>query len=74
MNCTICKTGEYKNGKVTVTLEREGSLIIIKEVPASVCENCGEYILDEEVAKRIMEIAENAIKNKVEVQIWNYAA
>ncbi len=74
MKCTICKTGEYKDGKVTVTLEREKSIIVVKGVPASVCENCGEYILDETVTTNLMTIAENAMKNKAEIEVLNYAA
>ena len=74
MQCTICKTGKMKSGQVTVTLEREGSIIIIKGVPAMVCENCGEYTLNEMVTKYVMEKSECAVANRAEIEILQYAA
>ena len=37
---------------VTVPLQRNGTTTIFKEVPADVCENCGEYYLSEEITVR----------------------
>jgi len=45
MNCLICKTGTTQQGTTTVTLERDTTVIVIKDVPAQVCDNCGEYYL-----------------------------
>lgn len=42
MKCVICKRGETRQGKTTVTLERDGTTLVVKGVPASVCANCGE--------------------------------
>ena len=42
MKCVICKYGETAPGKVTVTLEDEAATVVIKEVPARVCQTCGE--------------------------------
>ena len=47
MRCVICKHGETQPGLVTVTLERDESIVIIKRVPAEVCDNCGEYYLSD---------------------------
>jgi len=74
MKCVICKQGETKFGKVTVTLTRGGTTVIIKNVPAEVCENCGEYYLSEEVTKKILERAEHAVKSGSELDILKYAA
>ena len=74
MTCVICKTGTMKPGHVTVTLERQNSIIIVKNVPASVCENCGEYTLDDATTERVMQIAEEAIAHNVEVEVLQYAA
>ena len=43
MKCTACRHSKTKSGKVTVTLQRGESTIIIKDVLAEICENCGEY-------------------------------
>jgi YgiT-type zinc finger domain-containing protein len=74
MECTICKSGKMKDGKVTVTLQRNDSIIVIKKVPASVCENCGEYTLTEAVTKKIMAAAEQAVANNAEIEVLQYAA
>jgi YgiT-type zinc finger domain-containing protein len=74
MKCVICKTGEARNGHATVTLERNGTVIIVKSVPASICDNCGEYYLAEETARRVYAQAEDAVQRKAEVEIVNYAA
>ena len=74
MNCLICKTGVTQPGMTTVTLERDTTVIVIKDVPAQVCDNCGEYYLSEEVSSRIYALAEEAIKRKVEVEVLHYAA
>jgi len=74
MKCVICKIGETREGTVTVTLQRDTSIIIIKNVPAEVCENCGEYYLSEQVTETVLQIAEKAAENKPEVEILQYAA
>lgn len=74
MTCVICKHGETHPGKVTVTLQRESSTVIIKGVPGDVCENCGEYYLTDVVTDRVLSIAEDAVAKGAEVEILRYAA
>ncbi|MHB8544641.1 MAG: type II toxin-antitoxin system MqsA family antitoxin [Leptospirales bacterium] len=74
MKCVICKQGETQPGNVTVTLEREDTVVIIKGVPAQVCQDCGEYYLEEAVTHKIHSQAEGAVKRHAEVEILRYAA
>ncbi|MGJ3247684.1 MAG: type II toxin-antitoxin system MqsA family antitoxin [Elainellaceae cyanobacterium] len=74
MNCVICKQGQTHPGNVTVTLERDGAIVIFKGVPAEVCENCGEYYLSDAVTGDILERAEEAVASGSEVEIRRYAA
>ena len=74
MKCVICKLGETHAGKTTVTLHRGQSTIIIKDVPAQICDNCGEYYLSDEISEQVMSLAENAIKHNAEVEILRFAA
>lgn len=74
MNCVICKQGQTQAGLVTVTLEREGAIVVFKRVPAEVCENCGEYYLSDEVTGELLERAEEAIASGAEVEIRRYVA
>lgn len=59
---------------MTVTLHRKETTIIIKDVPAEVCKNCGEYYLSEPVTEKLFARAEEAAKNGTEVEIFRFAA
>ena len=74
MKCVICKDGETQPGHTTVTLEHENMTLVIKQVPARICENCGEAYVDEEIAVRLMEIAEDAAHAGVQVEVREYVA
>ena len=74
MNCVICKTGEFAPGHATVTLEREGAIVIVKGAPAQVCQQCGEYYLDEETSNRLFAQAERALEGNAELEVLRYAA
>ena len=74
MNCVICKHGQTQAGLVTVTLERDESIVIIKRVPAEVCDNCGEYYLSDLMTQEVLQRAEVAINNGAEIEVIRYAA
>lgn len=74
MNCVLCKNGAARPGKVTVTLERGTTVVVVRDVPAEVCENCGEYYLDAPVAERVYRQGEAAVERRAEVEILRYAA
>ncbi len=48
MKCVICRHGELTDGSTTVILERGEATLIFKEVPARVCDNCGEEYVSSE--------------------------
>ena len=72
--CSICGLRKLRRGRATVTLERGGSVVVIRGVPARVCPACGEYYLTPAVTDRVMKRAEQAIANGAEVGIIKYAA
>ncbi|MFI5274930.1 MAG: type II toxin-antitoxin system MqsA family antitoxin [Ktedonobacterales bacterium] len=75
MNCVICKQGETHRGTTTVTLEPDpGTLVVIREVPAEVCQNCGEAYTDEETTERLLQIAGQARQSGVQVDVRRYIA
>ena len=63
MTCPICKNGETKSGLTTVTLERNERVIVFRNVPANICDNCGEYYLDEITSEMLYNQAESAMQN-----------
>jgi YgiT-type zinc finger domain-containing protein len=74
MMCVICKNGETAPGTTSILLERENVTLVIKNIPAEVCQNCGEGYLDEETTDRLLQMAEDAIKSGVQVDIRQYKA
>lgn len=74
MKCVICKQEETQPGKVTVTLERDGLTLVVKEVPARICPNCGEEYVDEETTARLLHQAEAAAQAGVHVDIREYVS
>lgn len=74
MKCVICKTGHTHPGTATVTLQRDNSVVVIRDVPAEICEDCGEYYLTEPVTKRVYADADATVLRHVEVEILRYAA
>jgi YgiT-type zinc finger domain-containing protein len=74
MSCVLCRHGETQPGRVTVVLQRGNTTVILKQVPADVCENCGEYYLSSEVTGRVMDKAEAAVKSGAELEILAFAA
>jgi YgiT-type zinc finger domain-containing protein len=71
MLCTICKVGNTEKGLVTVTLERGETIVLIKKVPAQVCQNCGHYFLESETTKLVLDRGNDAISKGSELEIVN---
>lgn len=74
MICPICKTGHLMPGTATVTLSRGNTMVVLKEVPADVCDNCGEYYLAEKTAAKTMAAAESAVTKGAELEVLRFAA
>ena len=74
MKCVICKNGDTNPGTVTVTLQRQDTTLIIKNVPAEVCNNCEEYYLDENITERLTAQGDKAVKEGAEVEILRFVA
>lgn len=72
MDCVICKNGTTKQGLVTFTLERGSVIIVFKNVPAMVCENCGDFYLTSETTKMLLEKANQTLEKGVEFEIVNF--
>jgi len=72
MTCTICRTGQTSPARVTVTLQRGETSVILKGVPADVCDNCSEYYLSEEVTHRVLAATAEAVAKGADVEILRF--
>jgi|AntRauTorckE6833_2_1112554.scaffolds.fasta_scaffold204410_2 YgiT-type zinc finger domain-containing protein len=61
MKCPYCET-EMKEGKVVLTFQMSDSeIVVVHDVPALVCEQCGEEFVGNDSAKKVEEIVERAL-------------
>jgi YgiT-type zinc finger domain-containing protein len=67
MKCVLCKQGTTYEGTVNLTLERDSCIIILKDVPADICDNCGEYYLSQSTTAAVFDRAERASERNIEV-------
>ena len=72
MKCVICKQGVTQPGKTSITLEREGVILVFKGVPAEVCQNCGEEYVSGEVTEDLLKRAEVLAQSGTQVDIRQY--
>jgi YgiT-type zinc finger domain-containing protein len=74
VNCVICRNGETRRAGITVSLDRSGTTIVIRSVPAEVCENCGEEYVDEATTAQLLRTADAAAQAGVQVEVRDYLA
>ena len=74
MKCAICKNGNTKPGTATVVLEKQQTTLIFKEVPADVCENCGEEYISADVNHQLLMKANDALQRNVSLELLQFAA
>ena len=72
MDCVICKNGKTQQGFVTFSLERDGVIIVFKNVPAMICQNCGDFYLTEETTALLLHKAAKPVEKGVEFEIINF--
>lgn len=74
MKCPICKHGEMVSGTASMTLERGNATLVFKNVPAQICNNCGEEYFEEEITSSILKQAELAVNDGIEFDVRQYRA
>lgn len=55
MECPVCQ-GTLKRSRVSHTVTRKGYHLILDDVPAWVCEQCGEPLFDEDTVNAIQDM------------------
>ncbi len=71
MQCYMCK-GTIENKKTTFTVDLDGSIVVIKNVPSQVCTQCGEVSYSDAVARQIEKIVGSLRHSLTEIAVVNY--
>ncbi|MCU7491931.1 MAG: type II toxin-antitoxin system MqsA family antitoxin [Ignavibacteria bacterium] len=74
MKCVICKSGETQPGRTVVTLTRGEFVIVFKNVPAGICQNCGEEYVNDKTTAALLSIANDSFEKGVVVDVRDYKA
>jgi YgiT-type zinc finger domain-containing protein len=64
MKCLYCG-GTLKRGRVSYAVNRNGYHLIVDNVPARVCQQCGEALFDEQTVEAI-QVVLRELDSKVE--------
>jgi len=62
--CSLCG-GVLRKGKTELVIRVGEEIVVIKDVPAYVCENCGEPYFTPETSRKIDEIMRDFYRNRV---------
>jgi len=62
--CSLCK-GKLQEGKTEFTVKAGKEVISIKEVPAYVCQECGEAYFAPEISRKIDKVMRDFHKGKL---------
>ncbi len=69
--CPLCG-GDIIDGTMTFTADFKSGLLVVREVPASVCNQCGAEWVGHEAALRIDEYARAMPEKGTQVEIVSY--
>lgn len=72
--CSQCRSGTMKPDTATLTLERGSTTLVLKDVPATVCEQCGYKLFDEKTSARALGMLSDAVSRGVQVEVVSFAA
>jgi len=65
MKCLVCKHTRMKRGTTTLPIERGNAILVVTDIPARVCANCGEPYLDEATARDVQELAKETLVGQI---------
>ena len=72
MMCFMCK-GHLIDKPTTFMVDIEKSIIIVRNVPSQVCNQCGEVSYNNDVTKQLEKIVNSLRKSITEIAVVNYA-
>jgi YgiT-type zinc finger domain-containing protein len=72
MKCSICAS-DLMEGKTTLTFQlAQNKIIVVKDVPALICEQCGEESIDLKDSKIVENLVNKAIENGITMGFIEY--
>ena len=57
MKCDLCQ-GHYTKKTIVLSFQRNGKSVVVEDVPAQVCDLCGDTLLSEATVREVEELLE----------------
>jgi len=70
--CIVCPEGQLEVSTFTKTMERGGTMLVVKEVPALVCDTCGDVSYTEAIGRRLDEMHEAAKTAEIDTAVRSF--
>ncbi|MEA3521507.1 MAG: type II toxin-antitoxin system MqsA family antitoxin [Campylobacterota bacterium] len=70
-SCPFCN-GIKINSHTTFTVDLGFGIVVVRDVPALVCNQCGSDWIDDTTAEALEQLVDNARKNHAMVEITKY--
>lgn len=74
--CSVCKSSLIQKN-ITYTQELEGKVYVVSDVPALICDTCGETYLSPDTVDRIQEVIEKGEQKKLkpveQIPVFHFA-
>lgn len=71
--CPICG-GTFEKGRTTFTVDYQAGVVVVRNVAAHICDQCGEAWIEDQVAAELERIVNKARQEKNEFQVIQMAA
>ncbi len=69
MKCVTCKHGNTALGKTAITFVQGENTLVIKDVPAQICDLCGAYYLDPDTLEEVRKVVNDETKTGHEISV-----
>jgi YgiT-type zinc finger domain-containing protein len=74
MKCITCKIGDLQAETTSIMLEQDTTTVVFKNVPADVCQTCGEPYIDAAITRQLLHAVEDAARIGVQVDVRPFEA
>ncbi|OLE64440.1 MAG: YgiT-type zinc finger domain-containing protein [Bacteroidetes bacterium 13_1_20CM_4_60_6] len=66
--CPMCG-GKKTKGKTTFSADLGSGIVVVREVEATICSQCGEEWIDDATARQLEEIVNDARARRLQVEV-----
>ncbi len=76
MKCEVCAAADRVEQRIRYSLTIDGQLLVVDNVPAEVCPNCGEVTLSPSVVNSLYKIVETPAEplRTIQTPVFDFAA